>query len=240
MKMKYLYKDLLFASLEYGQGYDKMIGGTKEEKTKNYDYSSTLNEKVLDYHIHKIIYSLNKTQNIQYLKMIYKNRNDGTLHTLLDTVESNINNEKENEITFEDNEEIEEVFFYITKDNRLAAISIKTNMKVNDIGNTSSGEKAKDEKLEEAKNIIFGFGMHAGIKHGVSSMYSYYMDKKQYGIVLYTGLLQLRAKLKKNPDFKKEMEAKRASLSEKEKLILDTCDLPDPSFFAVASYIMSY
>ena len=43
--MKYLYKDLLYASLESGQGYDKMINGTKEDKTKNYDFSSTLNEK---------------------------------------------------------------------------------------------------------------------------------------------------------------------------------------------------
>ena len=43
--------------------------------------------------------------------MIYKNRNDGQLHTLLDTVESNINNEKENEVVFDDKEEIKEVFF---------------------------------------------------------------------------------------------------------------------------------
>ena len=82
--------------------------------------------------------------------------------------------------------------------------------------------------------------MHAGIKYGVSSIYSYYMDKKKYGIVFYTGLLQLRAKLKKNPEFKKEMEGKRASLNEKQKLILDTCDLPDTVFFSIASYIMSY
>ena len=151
--MKYLYRDLLYASLEYGQGYDKMINGTKEEKTKNYDFSSTLNEKVLDYHIHKIIYTLNGTKNIQSLKMIYKNINNGKLHTLLDTVESNINNEKENEIVFDDNEEIEEVFFYITKDERLAALSIKTNFKVNNIGDLSSGELVKDKKLTEAKNI---------------------------------------------------------------------------------------
>ena len=238
--MKYLYRDLLYASLEYGQGYDKMVGGTKEETTKNYDFSSTLNEKVLDYHINKIIYTLNKSQNIQSIKTIYKNRNNGELHTLLDTVESNINNEKENEIEFEDNEEIEEVLFYITKDERLAALSIKTNLKVNNIGDLNSGEVFKDEKLSADKNVIFGFGMNAGIKYGVSSIYLYYMNKKKYGIVLYTGLLQLRTKLKKDPKFKKEMEGKRATLNEKQKLILDTCDLPDSAFFPIASYIMSY
>lgn len=54
------------------------------------------------------------------------------------------------------------------------------------------------------------------------------------------GLLQLRSKLKKNPEFKTQLEAKKSSLNEKQRLILDICDLPDTSFFPICSYLMSY
>ena len=97
----------------------------------------------------------------------------------------------------------------------------------------------KSRDLETGKKIVLGFGVNAGKKYGVSSMYCYYMDKSRFGILQYSGLLQLRAKLKLNPEFKKELEAKKESLNDKQKLMLSTCDLPDAAFFPVASYIMS-
>ena len=239
--MDNLYKKILTATLEYGQGFDQMVGSIKEEVTTNYDYASKLNEEVLDYHIHKIIYTLNENQNIQTLKMIYKSRIDGQLIALLDTIDSHKKDEKEIEIEFNDNEEITEVFFYITKDNRLASLSLKTNLgKVKQLGNQGNAEVVIDENLKGGENIVFGFGVHAGQKFGVSSIYCYYMDKNKYGIILYTGLLQLRAKLRANPQYKKEMEEKKASLNEKQKLILEKCDLPDAAFFPIAFYIMSH
>ena len=66
------------------------------------------------------------------------------------------------------------------------------------------------------------------------------MNKRKFGIVQYTGLLQLRAKLKANEDFKKSVVANKANLNDKQKLILETCDLADTAFFPVISYIMSY
>ena len=66
------------------------------------------------------------------------------------------------------------------------------------------------------------------------------MSKRKFGIVQYTGLLQLRAKLKANEEFKKEVEANKDKLNDKQKLILETCDLPDTAFFPIISYIMSY
>ena len=71
-------------------------------------------------------------------------------------------------------------------------------------------------------------------------MYCYYMDKSKFGILQYSGLLQLRAKLKVDPDYKKELEAKKDTLNEKQKLILDTCDLAETAFFPIICYIMSY
>ena len=247
--MNQLNKKLIFATIEHGQGYDQIIGGIEEEKTINYDFSKDTKENdskdsdisIFDYHIKKIIYTLNASQYIQSLKLIYKNRNDGQLKTLLDTTGSHIKDEQSFEIQFEDFEEIIEVFFYLTKkDQRLGAISIKTNLnKVKNIGSETNLELVKDENVFNNKNIIYGFGVHAGKAFGVSGIYCYFIDKTLYGIILYDGLLQLRAKLKKNPDFRNKMIEKRESLDEKQKLILDSCDLPDTAFFPLASYIMS-
>ena len=238
--MTEFYSKLLDATVEYGQGYNQMIGAVKEEVTTNYDFSLDKEINVLDYHIHKIIYSLNKNQRIQSMQLIYKNRNTGQLKTLLDTRSSHLKGEKLMEFEFEDFEEIINVFFYL-KEDRLAAICIQTNKgKIKYIGNQDKTELIKDESLNIEDKIIFGFGMQAGEKYGVSSIYCYYMNKNKYGIIQYGGLLQLRAKLKVDPDYKKELEAKKDTLNEKQKLILDTCDLAETAFFPIICYIMSY
>lgn len=248
--MNQVNKKYIFATIEQGQGYNQVIGGVDEEITLNYDFTSNTKEagskdsdiSIFDYHIKKIIYTLNANQYIQTLKLIYKNRNDGQLKTLLDTTGSHIKEEKTYEIEFEDFEEIIEVLFYLTKkDPRLGAISIKTNLnKVKNIGSETNLDLVKDEDvLINKNNIIYGFGVHAGKAFGVSGIYCYFIDKTLYGIILYDGLLQLRSKLKKNPEFRNKMLEKRESLNEKQKLILDSCDLPDTAFFPLASYIMS-
>lgn len=233
--------NILDVSLEYGQGYaEQNIGSNvQEEINKNYDYTD-LDKEIINYHIHNIIYTLNKERNIQTLKLIYKNRNDGQLKTLLDTTDSHQNDENEMEISFKDDEEIYEIIIYLRKDERLAGFSIKTNLgKIKLIGNKCNGKTIIDKNLNSHQNIIFGLGVWAGQKYGVSSIYFYYMDKRKYGIILYSGLLDLRVKLKKEPDFKKKMEEKRDSLNDQQKIILDTCQLPDVAFFSIALYIMS-
>jgi len=228
----------LDVTLEYGEGYDQMVGGKEDELTTNYDYYLNTKEKCMEYHIHKIIYTLNENNYIQSLQMIYKNRNDGHLEKLLDTISSHKDDEEKNEIIFEDFEEIILVRFWV-KDERLVRFSIKTNMnKIKMIGADVNDGLFKDDDIETEKKIIVGFGVNAGQKFGVSSMYCYYIDKKQFGIIEYEGLLQLRAKLKLDNKFRKEIEKK--DLNEKQKLILDTCDLPDTAFFPVAFYIMSH
>ena len=217
-----------------------MVGSVKDEVTTNYDFSLDKEINVLDYHIYKIIYSLNKNQRIQSMQLIYKNRNTGQLKTLLDTRSSHLKNEKLMEFEFEDFEEIINVFFYL-KEDRLAAICIKTNKgRIKYIGNQEKAELIKDESLNNEDKIIFGFGMQAGEKYGISSIYCYYMNKNKYGIIQHSGLLHLRAKLKFDADYKKELEAKKDSLNEKQRLILDTCDLAETAFFPIVSYIMSY
>ena len=231
-------RELLIATLEYGQGYDRMVDQEKknETPTKIYDCTTTLGHKFLNYHLHKIHYELKSNEYIQSIKMEFKNRNDGHIESLIDTEPKD---EKKNEFELEENEEIKIVRIWVDKD-RLTGFELTTTKnKVKMIGYEKNGV-IKISELEDGNKIVFGFGFNANKQYGVSSIFCYYMDKRKYGIVRHNGLLLLRSKLKKNPSFKAELEAKRSSLDELKKLILDTCDLADTAFFPIASYVMSY
>ena len=66
----------------------------------------TNKKNLIDYHIHKIYYTIGKDKNIQSLKFEYMDRNTGEVKVLLDTVNSHIENENPIEITFTSLEEI--------------------------------------------------------------------------------------------------------------------------------------
>lgn len=233
-------QQLINVTLEYGQGYDEVEGKDTTLRTKIYDVTSTVKDKILDYHLHKIVYTLNANQTIQSLKFLYKDRYNGSIKTLLDTTEGVKGNEIEEEIEFSDLEEITQVFFYVSKEERLVSICIETNHgKTKYIGDSSKGELIKDDDLDTKNNVVVGFGVNANKKFGVTSMFCYILDKNKYGIFQYSGLLQLRAKLKANKDFRANLESKKDSLNENQKLLLNTCDLADAAFFPVVSYVMS-
>jgi hypothetical protein len=233
-----LYTTLLETTLEYGQGHCRMIEMEKhnESATINYDCVGDKGLDFLDYHIHKICYKLKSNEFIQSMKIVFKNRNDGHLETLLDTAP---NEEKTDEYELDDNEEIKEVRIW-KKNDSVIGFEITTNKNKSKKFGYGVDEPEKIKEFQNGDKIIFGFGCHANQQYGVCSIYCYYMDKRKYGIVQNSGLLQLRAKLKKNPEFKKEMEDKKASLTPQQKLILETCDLADAAFFPLASYIMTY
>lgn len=233
-----LYNNLLEVTLEYGQGHARMVEMEKhnESETKNYDCSRTLGRNFIDYHINKICYNLKTNEFIQSLKIIFKNRNTGKLVTLLDT---DPEDKKPNEFQLEDNEEIIEVRVWEKKES-LIGFEITTNANRSKKIGYGEDQSRKIEEFESKDKIIFGFGCQANKQYGVCSLYCYFMNKRKFGIVQYTGLLQLRAKLKANEDFKKSVEANKANLNDKQKLILETCDLADTAFFPVISYIMSY
>ena len=233
-----LYNNLLEVTLEYGQGHARMVEMEKhnESETKNYDCSRTLGRNFIDYHINKICYNLKTNEFIQSLKIIFKNRNTGKLVTLLDT---DPEDNKPNEFQLEDNEEIIEVRVWEKKES-LIGFEITTNANRSKKIGYGEDQSRKIEEFESKDKIIFGFGCQANKQYGVCSLYCYFMNKRKFGIVQYTGLLQLRAKLKANDEFKKSVEANKANLNDKQKLILETCDLADTAFFPVISYIMSY
>ena len=247
---------LVDVTLEYGQGYGDKTIEEEDQKTKIYDCTSKVKEQILNYHLHKIVYTLNSMQYIQSLKFIYKSRNDGHLETLLDTNQDGCDSKVE-EITFKDFEEIQNIFFYvskdeklvkqnnekllnISKDERLVSICIETNQgKPKYIGSIDKTEVLKDENLDTKNKIVVGFGVNANKVYGVTSMFCYFVDKNKYGIIKYKGLLELRAKLKKNNQFKKIIDSQKEKFDEKQKLLANICNLPDIAFFPIANYVMS-
>lgn len=233
-------KTLLESTIEFGQGYLPVVDGTEDLYTSNYDYSTANGEDVLDYRLHKIVCKLNSaSQHIQSMTLIYKNRNTGELITLLDTVNSNTKEGTEIEFTFGDFEIINQVRVWI-KDDNLIGFEIKTNegnLKMFGYGNDE--QLRKIDAFEAGNKVILGWGVQAGKSHGVSSIYFYYIDRVHLASIEYSGLLQLRAKLKANPDFKKKAEGKKDTLNEKDKFILNICQLPETAFFPITSYLMS-
>ena len=254
-------------TLEYGQGHYDLTerkynkekikvneNGKEKEITKKtlietenlskiYDVFPTLKKKILDYHIYKIIYSLNDKKKIQSLKIIYKNRNNGQ-EKLLDSENSHILGEKTEEFVLEDMEEIIDVYFYYEKDKDevgdLTSICLTTSRgNVKYIGGKHDEEPYKDKLLETKNKVILSFGITSSKQYGVTSMYCYYIDKKIYGIIQNLGLIQLKAKLTKNKEFTDDIKSKKESLDEKNKLIMEVCSLPNTAFFPIATYIMS-
>ena len=254
-------------TLEYGQGhYDLTERKINKEKikvnengkekiisketlietdnlSKIYDIYPTCKKNLLNYHIHKIVYSLNTEQKIQSFKIIYKNRNNGQ-EMVLDSENSHLQNEKPEEFVLQDMEEIIDVYFYYDKKGDevgdLTTICLTTNRgTVKYIGGKQSDNIFKDRNLETKEKVVLSFGITSSKKNGVTSMYCYYIDKKKYGVIQYLGLIQLKAKLSKNKDFADSIEAKKASLDEKNKLIAEVCSLPNTAFFPIANYIMS-
>jgi len=236
--MQAFYKKLLYSTLEYGQGYDRQVEleESKLLRTEMYDCAATKGANLIDYHLHKIAYNLKENQNIQSIQLIFKNVNDGNLVNLVDTDPAH---PKTNEFILEDDEEINEVRMW-TKNDCLIGFEISTTKgRFKKIG-YDSDQTIKIREFQDHDKIIYGFGFQANTNYGVSSMFCYYMDKKKYGIIKNREILKLRAKMKKNPEFKKELEDKKGVLTDEERLILSVCSLPDASFFPVASYLISY
>ena len=233
----------LLVTLDIGLGHDRMIEKEKfnETVTTNFDFSNGLGGKALRYRPKKIIYQVKSNEYIQNLQMIYQNRDNGELLTLIDT-EPDISLDAKDRIEIDlSNDDIIMVRMWIL-DKRITGFEIKTNAKTNNVKRIGyeKGDLVKLKEFESEDKIIIGFGGHANKQYGVTSLYCYYMDKRFFGIVSYEGILNLRAKLKMDPEFKEKILANIDKLTDSEKLIFYTCELPDTAFFPCALYLMAY
>ena len=204
-------------------------------------------ENFLTYTLKKLCYELNKEKNgIQNLKLIYLNLN-GQEEVLLDTSEGKIQQFSET-IEFEDGEIIESVIVYTKKD-MLCGFDISTNKLMKDNNKRSiligirSNETSNDEgvmRVSGDNKVVVGIQCYANEQYGVSSISFHRVDKLTFSVYQTYGLRQLRAKMKKNEAYVKELEGLRANLTEEQKLLSDSCGLPDAVFFSVLKYVMPY
>ena len=208
-------------------------------------------EQFLNYTLKKICYELKmgkkekkegdvnkedeeEVKGIQNLKLIYSTI-DGKEEVLLDT--TNGKKDLPNVIELLEGEVIEYVIIYC-QDENLCGLDISTNKtQSSQIGRTNLDNPFR---VRNNKKVIVGLGCYASEKLGVTGIYFYQIDRALYGICETLGLRQLRAKLKSNKEYKKNMEEKEKDLNDKEKLVYKVCNLPDQIYFQVFNYMTTY
>jgi hypothetical protein len=198
-------------------------------------------ESFLNYTWTKICYELNKEKNgILNLKCVYTNL-DGEEEALLDTSEGKQHQFSEI-IEFEDGEIIESVIIYL-KNDILCGFDITTNKitKENHQRSILIGIRSEDvSRVPADSKVIIGIGCCANEQYGVSSIFFHRVEKLTFSIYQTYGLRQLRAKIKKNEEFVGELEVLKTCLNAEQKLLCESCSLPDAVFFSVLKYVMPY
>ena len=158
---------------------------------------------------------------------------------MLDSENSHLQDEKIEEFALQDFEEIIDAIFYYDDKENLTSVCLTTNRGIHKYIGKQGNKFFKDKYLEKEEKVVLSFGLTSSKQYGVTSMFCYYIDKKKYGVIQYLWLIQLKAKLNKDKEFKDSLEAKKGSLDENLKLIAEVCSLPSTAFFPIASYIMS-
>lgn len=244
-------KEPLMVTIIYGEGYievdDKDIvrvieGKTREKKrnyeieTKNFDINDNINNlkrRIYDFPIKKIYYS-QTNEYIESLKIVSRDRKSGKLISLLETFEPT-NIEQIRSIEFHGFEYIINIIVWI-KDKKLTGFELKTNSNRKlKIGHGEKGQEIIIPEFEKENNVIVGFGVDANKKR-VNSIYFYYINKNRYFDKYCCPLLFLRAIIKKNKDFIKNIRENKPEIYERYKFIIDVCSLPEVDFFPIASY----
>lgn len=195
--------------------------------------------KLLEYTLHKIICQLsnNKIVGVQFF---YKNRTDGSVQKLIDIQPPRtLNNIIEQDFELST---FELVINFTTwmKDVKLIGFEIETSKgrtKKFGYGNTEE-EKRIVPDLENRDRAVVGFGFYSDDKEGITGIDGLFLSKKEYSIILYSGFLHLRHRMK-DESYRKRIEEKVKNMPKKLQILYRTCNLPANSFFEIMKYSLS-
>lgn len=135
------------------------------------------------------------------------------------------------EIKLEGNEYL--VDFHIRFDQEITQIGFTTSKNRKFLYGGEAGED-KDTELTGRNKIIYAaFGC---TNNELQACGVFYVDKKEYMKVTFSGYFQLRFLLKNKPDFKKKCE--EGTYDEANKALLRACSLPDTAFNSIIKYCM--
>lgn len=220
-----------------------------------YKLNRKLEENIIDYKIETIIYTLNSNC-IQSLILIYKKRKSISLKNIK-TKKCYFIQGNNHIINIPDIYEIklEEIYKILGKDvgfkircgenfytiGYYVGLDFPNNPDKNNINDITKlednfikvNEKNNFEIIKIGNQALFGIEAKACLKDGISNI----NFKLKNGIDIYSRLFELRAKLKINPQYKREFLIKKSLMNEKNRLIGEICSLPDTSFFPIMSYI---
>ena len=107
--------------------------------------------------------------------------------------------------------------------------------KIYDIGYKQNSESRKRKFNNQ---ILLGIEMKACPSFGISNLNFKLYDSGKFAIKYYDGFLQLRAKLKKNPGFKNKIFKNFNNFDEKQKLIVNICNMPDLVFYFIMNDLL--
>jgi len=194
-----------------------------------------IESKLLGYYISRIQCELKSNSCITGLKLSCRNRTDNSKIDVID-IPSKKKTNLVQEYNFEPSEFITEIRVWMQE--RLTGFEIATNKgSVKKFGYGEEDSLLKIPEFEIKDKIVVGFEFCADEKDGVTGLCCYYLNRNKFLMVLHTGLIYLKVKLK-NEEFRKKTEKKAKYLNSKFKTIYQACLLPDHHFFEVMKYVM--
>ena len=209
--------------------------GLITEKSSILDDYQTFKEFLIGYHLYKIkCWSENET-GINGIQLCYKDRE--TNEEIISINKHRPEDLNYQELVLEPLELITRLSIW--KNNTLNGFEIYTNKKrIKRFGN-NNGEKIIPEEFEENNlNIIIGFFFTYEPNKLISSIGCYYLNRKYFSIILYSGMLYLRIKLK-GEIYKNEIKSKLKEMDISDRALYYTCLLPSNQFFGILKYTLS-
>ena len=192
-------------------------------------------EFLISYRIHRIRCWQNKQLGIIGIQLYYKDRDTNEEIISINKVK----NADSTLIEFNLNPLEYITGLTIYKTDLLNGFSIITNKKREKLFGYDIGEQIIPESFEEeGKNVILGFFFTFEQNLVISSIGCYYLNRIFFSLILYSGILYLRIKLK-DEGFRKEIENKLDKLEIPDIALYKICLLPNIQFYGVLKYTLS-
>ena len=211
--------------------------GNVFQDTKSFDDEEFFSEYLLNFKISRIkIYhgKIDKNEIVTGIQIFYRDRLKGNT-----TTTGEFKSEKGSDLYEELNLEVNEnlVNFKIrTGDKGVDYLEFGTNKGKSIKCGGNTGEEKITEFNDNKDKIILG--IFGGYSNCLNSLGVYYITKKDFVSLLYSGLFYLRYVLKKNNEFKNKVLENKGKLNNEDYAILKVCLLPDAPFCSVIRYVL--
>ena len=208
--------------------------GSDVEKSKRYDVSDILKEKIFNYKITKIKCQLKSNEGIYGIQFFYRNLIDGK-ESILINIESKEKDLIEQEFDL-NGESIIDMKTWLNENIILIGFEITTDKKRFMKFGYGNDEPIKTLDLKNLDKVIVGFGVCANEENNsIISIYAYYVNRGKYLYNMYKGILFLRRK-SQNQIYKEKIKKKIQNMSRKNQILFRICNLPQNQFFNIIKY----